>query len=47
MAEQNYAAALAMTLPRIVAQYLADFQEGGAQALPAVAPLAEDKKAAA
>ncbi len=47
MAEQNYAAALAMTLPRIVAQYLADFQEASEQALPSVAPLAEDKKAAA
>ncbi len=47
MAEQNYAAALAMTMPNIVAQYLADFQEAQPAAVPALVPLAEDKKAAA
>jgi glycosyltransferase involved in cell wall biosynthesis len=48
MAEQNYAAALAMTMPNIVAQYLRDFQEGSEGEIdqPYVA-LPEDKKAAA
>ncbi|MGZ4818828.1 MAG: glycosyltransferase [Terriglobales bacterium] len=48
MAEQNYAAALAMTMPKIVAQYFSDFHEAQ-EALseqPHVA-LPEDKKAAA
>ncbi len=31
MAEQNYAAALAMTMPRIVAQYFGDFQEASSR----------------
>ncbi len=47
MAEHNYAAALAMTLPKIVAQYLADFRETCAGALPELVPMPEDKKAAA
>jgi glycosyltransferase involved in cell wall biosynthesis len=48
MAEQNYAATLAMTMPNIVAQYLRDFQEGSEGEIdqPYVA-LPEDKKAAA
>jgi glycosyltransferase involved in cell wall biosynthesis len=59
MAEQNYAAALAMTMPKIVEQYLDDFREynshGPAAAVTDVsraplepyAALPEDKKAAA
>ncbi len=41
MAEQNYAAALAMTMPNIVRQYIADFQESIAapQAAPAASEL--------
>jgi glycosyltransferase involved in cell wall biosynthesis len=59
MAEQNYGAALAMTMPKIVAQYLNDFREYNSN-LPApaatevsraplepYAALSEDKKAAA
>jgi len=48
MAEQNYAAALAMTMPKIVAQYLSDFQEAcEAQSAQPYVVLPEDKKAAA
>ncbi len=47
MAEQNYASALAMTMPRIVAQYLADFQQALPGSVPALVPVAEDKKVAA
>jgi glycosyltransferase involved in cell wall biosynthesis len=48
MAQQNYAAALAMTMPNIVAQYLRDFQGSSEGELeqPYVA-LPENKKAAA
>jgi glycosyltransferase involved in cell wall biosynthesis len=49
MAEQNYAAALAMTMPKIVAQYLSDFREAcqAPSEQPYVALEEEQKKAAA
>ena len=54
MAEQNYAAALAMTMPKIVEQYLSDFREDSSQVpaaegqpLEPYVALPEDKKVAA
>ncbi len=48
MAEQNYAAAMAMTMPAIVAQYLADFDKGEKEMIEQpYAALPEDKRAAA
>ncbi len=47
MAEQNYAAALAMTMPRIVAQYLNDFRQSSAKAELPPCVLPEDRSAAA
>ncbi|MGZ4839953.1 MAG: hypothetical protein ACXVZR_15495, partial [Terriglobales bacterium] len=54
MAEQNYAAAWAMTMPKIVEQYLSDFREDSSQVpaaegqpLEPYVALPEDKKAAA
>jgi glycosyltransferase involved in cell wall biosynthesis len=49
MAEQNYRAALAMTMPHIVAQYLSDFaaQSSDEPARPPIALPKEEPRAAA
>jgi glycosyltransferase involved in cell wall biosynthesis len=47
MAEQNFEAALGMTMPEIVAQYLNDFARGGAAAEVAAGALPDDRSAAA
>ena len=49
MAEQNYRAALAMTMPHIVAQYLSDFAATASEEMPeeAALPLPEEEPRAA